>query len=164
MPVTFRRHMSTCADDLSHAPAQAAGSEWRPLAYMSYEELAAGAFVETRPTAPISYRVDVGKWGELLAIGPNDPPAWRPWAAMHAFVAALMEWSQRLPAESDLVLASEARDIMSEYGVMLVGSGATAPNGPVSRRGASRAVHGRAEGMCGVLGGNGVATEKDRAP
>jgi hypothetical protein len=30
MPVTFRRHMSTCADDLSHAPAQAAGSEWRP--------------------------------------------------------------------------------------------------------------------------------------
>src|SRR5436309_13302457 len=30
VPVTFRRHMSTCADDLSHAPAQAAGSEWRP--------------------------------------------------------------------------------------------------------------------------------------
>ena len=114
--------MSTCADDLSHAPAQAAGSEWRPLAYMSYEELAAGAFVETRPTAPISYRVDVGKWGELPAIGPNDPPAWRPWAAMYAFVAALMEWSQRLPAESDLVLASEARDIMSEYGAMLDGA------------------------------------------
>ncbi len=31
VPVTFRRHMSTCADDLSHAPAQAAGSEWRDL-------------------------------------------------------------------------------------------------------------------------------------
>ncbi len=30
VPVTFRRHMSTCADDLSHTPAQAAGSEWRP--------------------------------------------------------------------------------------------------------------------------------------
>jgi len=41
---------------------------------------------------------------------------------MHAFVAALMEWSQRLPAESDLVLASEARDIMSEYGAMLDGA------------------------------------------
>src|SRR5437660_8443964 len=30
----------------------------------------------------------------------------------------------------------------------------------VSRRGVSRAVHGRVEGMCGVLGGNGVATEE----
>ena len=58
----------------------------------------------------------------MLAIDPNDPPAWRPWAAMYAFVAALMEWSQRLPAESDLVLASEARDIMSEYGAMLDGA------------------------------------------
>ena len=86
------------------------------------EELAAGGFVETRPTAPISYRVDAGKWGQLLAIDPNDPPAWRSWAAMYGFVAALMEWSQRLPAESDLVLASEARDIVSEYEVMLDGS------------------------------------------
>ena len=86
------------------------------------EELAAAGFVEARPTAPISYRADVPKWGKLLAIDPDDPPAWRSWAAMYGFVAALMEWSQRLPAESDVVLASEARDIMSEYGVMLDGA------------------------------------------
>src|SRR5881409_975144 len=77
VPVTFRRHMSTCADDLSHAPAQAAGSEWRPLAYMSYEELAAGAFVETRPTAPISYRVDVGKGG-IAGDRPQRPAGMAP--------------------------------------------------------------------------------------
>src|SRR6266699_1076043 len=69
--------MSTCADDLSHAPAQAAGSEWRPLAYMSYEELAAGAFVETRPTAPISYRVDVGKGG-IAGDRPQRPAGMAP--------------------------------------------------------------------------------------
>jgi len=86
------------------------------------EELAAAGFVETRPTAPISYRVDARKWAELLAINPDEPPAWRSWAAMYSLVAALDEWSRRLPTESDFVLASEARDIMFKYGEALDGT------------------------------------------
>ena len=85
------------------------------------EELAAAGFVEARPTAPISYRADVRKWAELLGIAPNDPPAWRSWASMYSFAAALDEWSRKLPSDSDLVLASEARDIMFEHGVALDG-------------------------------------------
>jgi len=85
------------------------------------EELAAGGFVEARPTAPASYRVNLPRWAELLAIDPDDPPAWRSWGAMYAFVAALDEWSLKLPAESDFVLASEARDIMLTHGVALDG-------------------------------------------
>jgi len=83
------------------------------------EELAAAGFVETRPTAPVSYRVDARKWAVLLAMNPDNAPAWRSWAAMYSFVAALDEWSRKLPSESDFVLASEARDIMFEYGMSL---------------------------------------------
>jgi hypothetical protein len=86
------------------------------------EELAAAGFVEARPTAPASYRVDTRRWAELLAIDADEPPAWRSWAALYAFVAALDEWSRRLPAKSDFVLASEARDIMFNYGVALDGA------------------------------------------
>ncbi len=86
------------------------------------EELTAGGFVEARPTAPVSYRVDVRKWAELLAINPSDPPAWRPWAALYSFVAALNDWSRKLPAESDFVLASEARDKVVEFGEALEGA------------------------------------------
>jgi hypothetical protein len=80
------------------------------------EELAAGGFADARPTVPVSYRVDARKWAELLAINPEEPPAWRSWAAMYSFVAALDEWSRKLPAESDFVVASEARDLMLKYG------------------------------------------------
>jgi hypothetical protein len=85
------------------------------------EELAAAGFVEPRPTAPVSYRVDNRRWANLLMIDPEDPPAWRAWGAMYAFVAALDEWGRALP-ESDFVLASEARDLLLQYGVALEGT------------------------------------------
>jgi hypothetical protein len=85
------------------------------------EELAAAGFVEPRPTAPVSYRVDSRRWSALLRIDPEDPPAWRAWAAMYAFVAALDEWGRSLP-ESEFVLASEARDLLLKYGVALEGT------------------------------------------
>jgi hypothetical protein len=85
------------------------------------EELAAAGFVEPRPTAPVSYRVDAHKWASLLALDPQNPPAWRSWASFYAFVAALSEWAAALP-ESDFVLASEARDLLLEYGTALEGT------------------------------------------
>ena len=86
------------------------------------EELAAAGFVEPRPTAPISYRADALTWAKLLAFDPNEPPPWRSWATVYAFVAALDDWSRALPAESDFVLASEAREIMFKHGEALDGA------------------------------------------
>lgn len=85
------------------------------------EELAAAGFVEPRPTAPASYRVDNRKWADLLAFDAKDPPAWRSWASFYAFVAAVSEWAVTLP-DSDLVLASEARDLLLKHGSALEGS------------------------------------------
>ena len=86
------------------------------------EELAAAGFVETRPTAPVSYRVDASHWAQLLAFDPNEPPPWRSWASVYSFVAVLDEWSRALPTESDFVLASEAREIMFKHGEALDGA------------------------------------------
>jgi hypothetical protein len=79
------------------------------------EELAAADFIEPRPTTPLSYRVDNRKWAPLLAYDANEPPAWRSWAQVYAFVAALDQWSMNLPGES-FVLASEARDLIDAHG------------------------------------------------
>jgi hypothetical protein len=79
------------------------------------EELAAADFIEPRLTTPVSYRVDNRKWGPLLAFDPRHPPAWRSWAQVYAFVAALDRWSVDLPREPS-VLASEARDLVAAHG------------------------------------------------
>ncbi len=79
------------------------------------EELLAAGFVESRPTTPVSYRVDNSKWAGLLEFESRNPPAWRDWAGTYAFIAALDDWSHQLP-ESELVLASEARDLVAERG------------------------------------------------
>jgi hypothetical protein len=79
------------------------------------EELAAADFIQPRPTTPVSYRVDNRKWGPLLAFDANDPPAWRSWAQVYAFVVALDRWSPDLPSDS-FVLASEARDLVDIHG------------------------------------------------
>jgi len=87
------------------------------------EELVASGFIEARPTAPASYRVDLGRWAELLAIDADDPPAWRPWASLYAFVAALDAWVSRPTPESPFVLASEARDLATEHAAALESAG-----------------------------------------
>ena len=79
------------------------------------EELAAAGFIEPRPTSPASYRVDNRKWGPLLDFDPGDPPAWRSWAQVYAFVAALDRWAVNIPDEP-FVLASEARDLVEAHG------------------------------------------------
>ncbi len=75
------------------------------------EELLAAGFIESRPWTPVAYRVDNVKWAGLLEFDAKNPPAWRDWADLYAFVVALEEWSRALP-QSDLVLASEARDLV----------------------------------------------------
>lgn len=82
------------------------------------EELEAAAFIESRPWTPVAYRVDNSKWAALLEFEAKNPPAWRDWAGLYAFVAALDEWSRALP-QSELVLASEARDLVAKYGLGL---------------------------------------------
>jgi hypothetical protein len=87
------------------------------------EELAACGFIDARSTAPASYRVDVHKWAELLAITTDDSPAWRPWAGIYAFVAALDAWESRPAPDSAFVLASEARDLVAEHAPALESAG-----------------------------------------
>ena len=91
------------------------------------EELAASGFIEARSTAPASYRADLGKWAELLAIGADDPPAWRPWVSVYAFVAALDAWASGPAPQSAFVLASEARDLMAEHKRALEPAGVRLP-------------------------------------
>jgi len=88
------------------------------------EELAASGFVEARSTAPASYRVDLGKWAGLLAIPADDPPAWRPWAGIYSFVAALDVWWSGPRPQSAFVLASEARDLVAAHAQALEAAGA----------------------------------------
>ena len=78
------------------------------------EELAAAGLIESRSWTPVAYRVDNTKWAELLDFEPRHPPPWRGWPALYAFVAALDQWSRTLP-RSDLVLASEARDLVGAH-------------------------------------------------
>ncbi len=91
------------------------------------EELVAAGFVEARPTAPASYRVDLSKWADLLAITTAEPPAWRPWAGVYSFVAALDAWSRGPAPESDFVLASEARDLVARHAEALESAGVRIP-------------------------------------
>ncbi len=91
------------------------------------EELVAAGFVEARPTAPASYRVDLAKWADLLAITTDDPPAWRPWASVYSFVAALDPWSRQPAPESEFVLASDARDLVAQHAEALESAGVRLP-------------------------------------
>jgi hypothetical protein len=87
------------------------------------EELAAAGFIEARSTAPASYRADLYRWAELLAITADEPPAWRPWVSVYAFVAALDVWASRPAPQSAFVLASEARDLAAEHAPALEAAG-----------------------------------------
>jgi hypothetical protein len=87
------------------------------------EDLVASRFIEARSTSPESYRIDLGKWAELLAIDDDDPPAWRPWAGLYAFVAALEAWGSGPTPDSPFVLASEARDLALEHAATLESAG-----------------------------------------
>jgi hypothetical protein len=87
------------------------------------EELVASGFIEARSTSPQSYCVDLGKWAELLAIDVDAPPAWRPWAGLYAFVAALEAWGSGPTPDSPFVLASEARDLALEHAATLESAG-----------------------------------------
>jgi hypothetical protein len=91
------------------------------------EELTASGFIEARSTAPASYRVDLDKWTRLLGITRDDPPAWRPWSSVYAFVAALDAWASGPAPESAFVLASEARDLMARHARALEPAGVRAP-------------------------------------
>ncbi len=87
------------------------------------EDLVASRFIEARSTSPESYRIDLGKWAELLAMDVDEPPAWRPWAGLYAFVAALEAWGSGPTPDSAFVLASEARDLALEHAAAIESAG-----------------------------------------
>ena len=87
------------------------------------EDLVAGGLVLAAPTSPASYRVDPASWRSLFQFG-DDPPLWRSWHLMFAFVATLAEWAneQSRAGVSAYVLSSRARDLMEEYRPKLAGT------------------------------------------
>jgi hypothetical protein len=93
--------------------ARATGYQGRAVR-RALEELAAAGFIESRPRTPVAYRVDNAKWAGLLEFEPQQPPPWHEWAVLYALAAALDEWSRDLP-QSELVLASEARDLVGAH-------------------------------------------------
>ena len=91
------------------------------------EDLVAAGFVQSWPTAPTSFGANVTIWHELLDIDPDDPPAWRPWAASYAFVLAVSEWVENGLPESATVAASEARDLVTQNSDALEAAGIPLP-------------------------------------
>jgi len=87
------------------------------------EELAAAGFVQSRSTAPASFRVDKSKWHHVLDFDPDDPPEWRPWARVYGFVTAVSRWIKSELPESETVVASEARDLMTTHSEALESAG-----------------------------------------
>ena len=81
----------------------------------SVEELAAAGFVESRASAPISYRANIEEWAQLLDFDANDPPVWRAWALVYAFVAAVLHWVPTMSSKSEPVVASRARDLWNHH-------------------------------------------------
>ncbi|MGH7470619.1 MAG: hypothetical protein ACRENP_21950 [Longimicrobiales bacterium] len=82
------------------------------------EDLAAAGFLETSITAPVSYKVNFEAWRSVLGFNP-DPPTWRPWAAVFAFVADLKEWWPQVQGQSDYVISSRARDLVTRHNAQL---------------------------------------------
>jgi hypothetical protein len=96
---------------------------YRRAVRRAIEELAASGFVEARSTAPASYRADLHKWADLLAITAENPPVWHSWVGVYAFVAGLDAWASRAVPESAFVAASEARDLTEEHAAALESAG-----------------------------------------
>jgi len=87
------------------------------------EELAAAGFIETLSTAPASYRASLEDWQRVMEIDVDDPPAWRPWAKVYAFVTEVSRWLEHSIPNSETVAASEARDISTKHQEVLDAAG-----------------------------------------
>jgi hypothetical protein len=80
------------------------------------EDMAAARMLEVTRQTPAKYRVDPGGWMELLGIRGN-PPAWRDWQPVFAFLGELSEWAEgdgSLKA-SPYVISSRARDLFERH-------------------------------------------------
>ncbi len=65
-------------------------------------------------TAPASYNADLDAWRSVLRFD-ADPPAWRPWSAVFAFVVDLKVWLAQVRDQSDYVISSRARDLVTRH-------------------------------------------------
>lgn len=81
------------------------------------EEMTAARLLRTWQTAPATYSADFDAWSHLLALPPDDPPAWRHWHPVFAFVAALDSWcsSAETRVASRYIQSSGARDLMERH-------------------------------------------------
>jgi hypothetical protein len=98
------------------------------------EELVASGFLEARPTSPASFRVELDRWAGLLRIDAEAPPSWRSWASVYAFVADVDAWWLTTENASGMVVASEARDLVTRHARALELTGVRLPR-PDERRG-----------------------------
>lgn len=91
-------------------------------------EMALARFVRETKSRPVEYSALSRSWATLLEFhspahglgGDPEVPPWRYWSEIFAFLAHVMEWSQRFEAPGSVeggarVAASSARDILEEY-------------------------------------------------
>jgi hypothetical protein len=83
------------------------------------QEMAAARTVQGTRGRPAAFYVDARRWVALLDFGPDPdakPPAWRYFAQVSAFLAAVLEWEERTsPDASAYVAASSARDVFEAH-------------------------------------------------
>ena len=83
------------------------------------QEMAAARTVQGTRGRPAAFYVDARRWVELLDFGPGSdakPPAWRYFAQVFAFLAAVLEWEERTSPDGNMYLAaSSARDVFEAH-------------------------------------------------
>jgi hypothetical protein len=83
------------------------------------EALADAGLIVTRAERPVSYSAAPGRWLGLLGL--DEPPPWRPWVHVFAYVVRLLEWL-RGPGRRQMsaaLAASLAREFVVEHGAVL---------------------------------------------
>jgi hypothetical protein len=83
------------------------------------EALADAGLIVIRAERPVSYSAAPGRWLGLLGL--DEPPPWRPWVHVFAYVVRLLEWL-RGPGRRQMsaaLAASLAREFVVEHGAVL---------------------------------------------
>ncbi len=80
------------------------------------QEMTAARIAHRTLSRPVTYAADPRDWEVLLGFRPGtDAPAWRYFAQLFAFVAAVIEWSDEASSVSPYIAASTARDVFDAH-------------------------------------------------
>jgi hypothetical protein len=80
--------------------------------------LSRAGFIEEQSGRPARYVAPVRPWMDLLWAGgvrPDDPPSWRHWGSLFAFLAHGHQWARTATDQSEYVMSTRARDVFEAH-------------------------------------------------